>query len=154
MITVKAAGVNGNTAELESISVNVQNLPHLPTKGVIDFPTNGSSIAGITTVRGWYLDGSGVSKIEVFMDGTLIGQAGYGLPRPDVQKVFPEYYNGNSGFQFAFDTINFTNGQHTLTVKETGKSGAVNSISISVTVNNGNPYLTLDLRKPANITAN
>ncbi|AGK55741.1 mannosyl-glycoendo-beta-N-acetylglucosaminidase family protein [Bacillus sp. 1NLA3E] len=153
-ITVQATGNNGKITVLKSLMVNVQNLDHLPTMRYLDSPTAGSTVNGVTNVRGWYLDGSGVAKIDILLDGNIIGQASYGYSRPDVQNAFPEYYNGNAGFQFSFDTIQFTDGQHTLTVRETGKNGNTNSVSVNITISNGNPYLVLDLKKPANITAN
>ena len=121
--------------------------------GYIETPTNGSTITGITNVRGWFLDVSGVEKIEVLVDGKLIGNAQYGLSRPDVTKVFPEYFNSNSGFQYSLDTKQFTDGSHTLTIKETGKNGKSHNLSATITIKNGNPYLSLNLMKPANITA-
>jgi beta-N-acetylglucosaminidase len=153
IIAVRATGNNGTTRQYQSI-VSVQNLEHLPTLGFIDTPKSGSTIAGITNIRGWYLDGSGVSKIEIFLDGKFIGNAQYGLSRPDVQNVYPEYFNSNAGFSYSLDTLQFTDGSHTLTVKEIGKNGKVHTLSSIITINNGNPYLTLNLMKPANITAN
>ncbi|MDM5329898.1 Ig-like domain-containing protein [Neobacillus sp. CF12] len=153
MITVKATSKNGSTKQFES-SVSIQNLDHLPTMGFIDSPKPGSTIAGKATIRGWYLDGSGVEKIEVFMDGKLVGNAQYGFERLDVKTVFPEYFNSNAGFEYSLDTTQFTDGSHTLTIKETGKSGKSNTLTASITINNGNPYLLLNLMKPANITAN
>jgi beta-N-acetylglucosaminidase/uncharacterized protein YggL (DUF469 family) len=152
-IIVRATGNNGTTKELQGIKVNVQNLPHLPTIGNIDTPSAGSIINGVTNIRGWYLDGSGVAKIDVLIDGKIYGQAQYGISRPDVKSVFPEYFNGNAGFHYSLDTKLLTDGQHTLTISEISKSGATNPISVNFTVNNGNPYLTLNLKKPANITA-
>jgi beta-N-acetylglucosaminidase len=151
-ISVRATGKNGATKQFDS-SVSIQNLAHLPTMGFLDSPKSGSTIAGVSTIRGWYLDGSVVEKIEVFMDGKFIGNAQYGLKRSDVAKVLPQYYNSNSGFQFSLDSNKFKDGSHTLTIKETGKSGKSNTLTASITIKNGNPYLTLNLMKPANITA-
>lgn len=153
-LTVRSTGKNGKVTVINSFSVNIQNLDSLPTQGNLDSPTAGSTISGSTTIKGWYLDGSGVNKIEILIDDTLVGQADYNLSRTDVQKVYPQYFNSNSGFQFTLDTSKFADGQHKLTVLETGKSGKTNSISINVIISNGNPYLTLDLKKPSNITAN
>ncbi|MEH7009815.1 Ig-like domain-containing protein [Neobacillus niacini] len=152
-IAVRATGKNGSTKQFEH-SVSIQNLDHLPTLGFIDSPKSGSTIDGVSTIRGWYLDGSGVEKIEVFVDGKWIGNAQYGLSRPDVATVLPEYFNSNAGFQYSFDTKQITDGTHTLTIKETGKNGNSHTLSANITIKNGNPYLSLNLMKPANITAN
>jgi beta-N-acetylglucosaminidase len=152
-ISVRATGKNGSTKQIDR-NVSIQNLDHLPTVGFLDSPKSGSTIDGVSTIRGWYLDGSGVEKVEVFVDGKWIGNAQYGLSRPDVAIVIPEYLNSNAGFQYSLDTKQFTDGPHTLMIKETGKNGKTHSLSASITIKNGNPYLSLNLMKPANITAN
>ncbi len=136
-LTVKETGNNGTINELESIMVNVQNFQSLPARGYLDTPTNGSTIKGEMVVKGWYLDGSGVSKIEVLVDGKSMGEAQYGIARSDVAKTFPEYNNDNSGYYFTLNTMNIPNGQHRLIVRETGKNGASNELeSILVNVQN------------------
>ena len=72
--------------------------------GFIDTPSAGSTVNGMINVRGWILDNSGVSKIEVLVDGQVVGQAKYGISRPDVLNVFPAYQNANAGYEFDFDT--------------------------------------------------
>jgi beta-N-acetylglucosaminidase len=149
-LTVKETGNNGGTTLLASQSINVQNPP---AKGSIDTPAYLSTIKGTATVQGWFLDGSDIAKIEVLIDGNILGQAQYGSARPDVAAAFPEYQNGNSGYQFSFDTQQVPDGQHVITVRETGTNGTITKISSTVLVSNGDPYTLIDLRKPANITA-
>jgi beta-N-acetylglucosaminidase len=148
-ITVKETGNNGATSS-ESVTVNVQN----PTpKGFIDNPINNSTVKGETVVSGWFLDMSGVAKIDVFIDSTFMGTASYGGARPDVLNAYPDYQNGSSGFQLKVSTLQFADGKHTLTVKETGNNGSTTTLSSTLYIYNGNPYLYVDLRKPSNITA-
>lgn len=54
-------------------------------KASIDTPMSGTTVKGNIPVNGWFLDGNGVSKIEVLVDGKTIGEAKYGDFRPDVQ---------------------------------------------------------------------
>lgn len=122
IISVRGTGKNGTTTELQTKTVNVKNLP---TIGFMDTPKNGSTITGITNVRGWFLDVSGVSKVKVLVDGQIVGQAQYGSSRPDVLNVLPEYQNANAGYEFALDTKKLTNGWHSFTVRETGENGAI-----------------------------
>ena len=148
-LTIRETGNNGVTNELESLF----NVGNLPVKGSIDSPLDGSTIKGEITVGGWLLDISDVSRIEVFVDGKSIGTAQYGISRPDVLTAFPEYQNGNSGYKITFNSLQFTDGPHTLSVKETGKNGTTFTLNNKIYIYNGNPYLQIDLRKPANITA-
>ncbi|XJZ29158.1 Ig-like domain-containing protein [Bacillota bacterium Lsc_1132] len=150
-ITVKEIGNDGTTSVIGNQIINVQNLP---AKGDIDNPKANSTIKGTIDVKGWFLDGSDVSKVEIFVDGAYMGAAQYGSFRPDVANVYPAYNNKNSGFQYSIDTLRLSEGKHTLTVKETGTSGSTYELSNVIFVYNENPYTEIDLRKPANITAN
>jgi beta-N-acetylglucosaminidase len=149
-LTVKETGSNGGTTVLASQTVNVQNSP---AKGSIDTPAYLSTVKGTATVQGWFLDGSDVAKVEVLIDGNILGQAQYGSARPDVAAAFPEYQNANSGYQFSFDTQQVPDGQHIITVRETGTNGTTATISSTILVSNGDPYTLIDLRRPANVTA-
>jgi hypothetical protein len=106
----------------------------LPSKGYLDSPANGAVLSGQSTVSGWFLDISGVLKIEVQVDGKTVGTAKYGLLRNDVATAFPQYKNANSGFQYALNTANLGEGNHSLTIKETGKNGSTSLIKSSVYV--------------------
>ena len=101
-------------------------------KGYLDNPISGTSLKGTKNVSGWFLDESGVANIEVLVDGALAGQASYGDARKDVQNAFPEFNNGNAGFHFALDTTKYSDGQHTVTIRETGKNGHVTTLPGSI----------------------
>ncbi|MFS0821597.1 Ig-like domain-containing protein [Bacillus sp. 1P02SD] len=148
-LTVRATGNDGKKTELNQV-IQIENLR---TIGYLEGPINGATVNGNLTVKGWFLDISGVSKVEVLVDGNYMGLASYGGERLDVIKAFPEYGNSNSGYTFELDTKQIPDGQHIIMVKETGNNGSTSSISHTLNVMNGNPYLYLDLRKPSNITA-
>ncbi|MEH7414519.1 hypothetical protein V7266_04395, partial [Neobacillus drentensis] len=48
----------------------------------------------------------------------------------------PAYKNANAGYQYSLNTANLLNGQHTLTIRETGKNGAVTELKRLVNVQN------------------
>ncbi|MDP4103590.1 MAG: Ig-like domain-containing protein [Bacillota bacterium] len=149
-LLVRETGNNGVSMVIGSQNVNVQNLPAI---GSIDTPLNLSTIKGTAAVQGWFLDGSDVSKVEVLVDGVNLGQAQLGGSRLDVVAAFPNYQNVNSGYNFTFDTQQFADGQHVLTVKETGTNGTTTVLNNTILISNGDPYSLIDLRKPATITA-
>ncbi|WP_160719891.1 serine hydrolase [Bacillus sp. USDA818B3_A] len=120
---------------------------HLPTIGVMDTPANGSTIKGKNIVKGWFLDESGVSKIDILIDGKAVGQAAYGDTRSDVQKAYPKYNNGKAGFHYTVDTTKFSDGKHTVTIKETGKNGRVTTLP-GKTLTIGNTKGCLDTPVP------
>ena len=111
--------------------------PLLPPVGAIDTPVEDEVISGSDyQVTGWYLDGQGVSKIEIKVDGVIIGEAVLGDPRPDVQTNYPDCNNSNSGFHYALDTTALTNGPHNITALETNSAGQTSYQEVICTVAN------------------
>ena len=101
----------------------------------IDAPASEATIITANyNVKGWFLDDTGVSKVEIQIDGTTVGTAEYGDSRPDVQKAYPDYKNTNSGFHYTLDTTALTNGPHSLTALETNSAGKTNSKKVSFTI--------------------
>ncbi|SFG94916.1 GH25 family lysozyme, partial [Sporolactobacillus nakayamae] len=109
---------------------------NLAVKGYIDAPKQNESLQGTSEVRGWYLSGSDVSKIEVYVDGKYQGKASYGLSRSDIQRAYPEYENGSAGYKYNLNTKVLTTGKHTLTIKETGVNGETQTQARIFTVKN------------------
>src|SRR5262249_7222926 len=95
--------------------------------GAIDTPTQNQRASGVVRVSGFVLDFSPVARIEILVDGVLVTRADLNIPRADVLEVFPNYFNSptrNPGFLSAFLARNYSNGQHSLTVRVTESSGA------------------------------
>jgi hypothetical protein len=113
-----------NNDEQTTLSERIFWVTHnLTAKGFIDLPNKDQTISGMYTIAGWFLDGSGVSKIEVIVDGIVVGEATYGITRIDVFKAFPEYQNSQAGYKYLLDTTKFTEGKHTLVIKEYNNKG-------------------------------
>ena len=81
-------------------------------------PANGASLSGSTQVVVDALDRTGVTKVELYVDGALIGN----------QVLAP--------YQFALDTTQQTSGAHNLTATAYNASGATFSQTISVQISN------------------
>lgn len=136
-VTIKETGTNGQVTTLPPSTITIQN-----TLGFMDRPVSGSSINGTQNVYGWFLDQSGVANIEVLVDGAVVGQAVYGDDRPDVQRFYPQFKNGESGYHFALDTTKLADGQHTVAIRETGKNGRVTILPAStITIDNALGFL-------------
>jgi len=77
------------------------------------------------------------------MDGMVVGQAIYPLPRPDVANAHPDVAGAfQSGFQMNLDTSKYTNGAHTISVRAWDTQGLSTVLgSRDVFFNNG--YATL-----------
>ncbi|HPZ10642.1 MAG TPA: hypothetical protein PL110_21310, partial [Candidatus Eremiobacteraeota bacterium] len=51
-------------------------------------------------ISGWAL--TGIERVEIYLDNMLLDKAVYGLPRPDVEKVYPFLKDsGTAGFYFS-----------------------------------------------------
>ncbi|MEO1366334.1 MAG: hypothetical protein AAFX50_04080 [Acidobacteriota bacterium] len=68
---------------------------------------------GSTGLTGWALASSGVQRVEILVDGVVIGQARYGGPRTQVEEFFPGFPDSpGAGFVYQLNTTDFTNGTH------------------------------------------
>ncbi|MEH7414150.1 Ig-like domain-containing protein [Neobacillus drentensis] len=122
-IAIRETGKNGRVTTLPSKTINIANV-----KGYLDNPLSGTNLIGIQNVSGWFLDESEAAKIDVMVDGKTAGQAIYGDTRTDVQKAYPQYNNGKAGFHYPLDTTEYSNGKHTITIRETGKNGRITTL--------------------------
>ncbi|MEL7059868.1 MAG: hypothetical protein AAGN46_07555 [Acidobacteriota bacterium] len=81
----------------------------------------GTGAVGLT---GWALASSGVAKVVVQVDGVDFGQAVYGKFRPDVAAQFPGFPDSQgAGFTYVLNTTEFTNGNHTVSIKVVSNLG-------------------------------
>lgn len=113
-----------------------------PAQGFIDFPTKFDYVGGDVVFRGWALDeNSGVNAVQIVVDGTFVGTATYGLPRPDIADAFPQsFVAGNSGWAFNMDTRKLGNSIHRLTVRVVDGSGRTTELgSVEFYVQNNQP---------------
>jgi hypothetical protein len=97
-------------------------------------------VSGSVTVVGWAIDnnstvGTGISSVQVKVDGSVVGSATYGVSRPDVCVVYPGRAGcPNVGYTFSLNTSSLSTGSHTITVTATDNDGIPDSGSASVSV--------------------
>jgi sugar lactone lactonase YvrE len=122
-----------------SVVVNVTSIG--PPSVWIDSPVAGAAVSGTITVNGWAMDnraavGTAIGSVQVFVDGTAVGNATYGLSRPDVCYVYPGRPGcPNVGFSFALNTATLTPGSHTIMVTATDSDNTPDTGSATVVVN-------------------
>ena len=87
-----------------------------PAFGYIDTPSDYQFINGIFDVFGWAFDFNGVQRIEVDVDGQVVGNATYGLSRPDVPHIDPRVPSVSVGFGFQLDTTRLSDSEHDLVI--------------------------------------
>jgi len=96
-------------------TVSLQDV--MPTFGYVDAPAQNATLTGTFDVAGWVIDDRKVAKIEIRIDGIRLGEASYGISRPDVDRDYPGLPGApNFGFLYPLDTTTLSNGAHTLEV--------------------------------------
>lgn len=92
--------------------------------GFIDFPEKNDFVSGMVTFHGWALDQSGVSSVQIVIDGNFVGTAQYSFPRSDVANEYPQFLgSANSGWRFTMDTSKLENQEHRLTARAIDSQG-------------------------------
>lgn len=89
----------------------------------IEQPSAGASVSGAVTLTGFAIDltspsGTGIDGVRVYLDGpsgagALIGQATYGVSRPDIAALYGARFDP-SGWELAWDTAGLAPGVHRL----------------------------------------
>jgi hypothetical protein len=118
-LAVRVGDVEETVTQLGAMSVDVfcdQTQFDRAAFGYVDTPSNYQFINGIFTVFGWAVDLDGIQRVEVDVDGQVVGNATYGLSRPDVPAADPRVSSVNVGFGFALDTTRLSDSEHDLVI--------------------------------------
>lgn len=81
-------------------------------------PINGRVSNGIANVRGWIVSDIPITRIDLYLDGALVGVIPYGGKRPLVGNAYPSFPNSDkSGFSMVYGFSNLSHSAHSMTVK-------------------------------------
>ncbi len=81
-------------------------------------PRSGEMYSGTVTISGFATAPTGITKIEVFIDGEYLGDASYGQLRPDIARRFPSGLRPqNSGFRLIWDASRTEDGVHEILLR-------------------------------------
>lgn len=131
---VKAGGYAAATAETAPAAAGSEIMMNLDSPKVLN-GVMGDKINDFLTLGGWCVADSGVEKVEVEIDGRLIGKAYYGIQRHDIEAAFPERKNALlSGFGLTIPASALEDGRHQFSIVATAKSGARSNISFAADV--------------------
>jgi uncharacterized protein YjdB len=122
-ITLKVTGNDGTTS-INETSIRVDKPVSIMC---LDTLSGIQNVLNSVPVNGWALNFSGLQQVEVLLDNNKVGNANIGVARPDVAKVYPQYNQTNSGFNYNLDTSKLSQGYHVVTVKAIGKDGTTTS---------------------------
>lgn len=101
----------------------------------LEVPGPGAVMTGVGVIRGWAATQNGLQRVENWVDGDYKGNIPTGGNRRDVVAAYPEYPDADtSGFAIIWNYNNFTEGEHTITVKAIDKFGNSREHSRTFTV--------------------
>jgi hypothetical protein len=118
-LAIRAGDEEETVSQFGAMSVDIlcdQTDGDQPAFGYIDTPSNYQFINGVFEVFGWASDLQGVSAVEMDVDGQVVGNANYGLFRPDVPVNDPRVPFPYVGFSYILDTTQLSNSAHDLVI--------------------------------------
>jgi N-acetylneuraminic acid mutarotase len=121
-VTVVAIDSGGRSTTFGPHTITVTGGPPVGNlETAVDSTTGSSTIpqADSLLVSGWVadpVDGSPLSNVKVYVDGTLFGTPTLDLARPDVSSYFSKPAYANSGFQLIASAATISIGTHSVTV--------------------------------------
>ena len=96
-ISVRAGDISDQVADIDEIPVNfwcAENHPSDGIYGLIESPVEGRIFTGDINLQGWAVAAEGVARVELYIDGTFIGNPDYGVDnRPGVANQYPGFPN-------------------------------------------------------------
>lgn len=146
VLTARVGDISNQNHNVSEIPVNffcVENIANESSFGQIELPRPGRQYAGVMRFQGWALDGEGIDRVEIYVDGGLVGDAFFGVTqgtRPLVEAKYPGFPNSPAPvFRLpAIDSNIFTDGQHQVQVIVTDVTGDETLIGENTfSVNNG-----------------
>ena len=119
-IAIRAGDEEETVSQFGAMSVDIlcdQLDGDQPAYGYIDTPSDYEYISGSDfQVFGWAYDLQGVSSVQVDVDGQVVGNATYGLFRPDVPVSDPRVPSPYVGLSYILDTTRLSNTAHDIVV--------------------------------------
>ncbi len=125
-IAIRVGDEEETQAQIGAISVDIlcdTDTGDQPAFGFIDTPSDYQFINGLFEVFGWATDFQGVSRVEVDVDGQVVGNATYGLFRPDVPANDFRVSTANVGLSYFLDTTKLSNTPHDLVIYVVDRAG-------------------------------
>ncbi|HEY3444465.1 MAG TPA: BACON domain-containing carbohydrate-binding protein [Paludibaculum sp.] len=130
-----ATDVEGNTTNLGSKVITLENANSKLPFGAIDSPGQGGIAVGVVNNSGWIMTpqpntmAAAAPHITAYIDGVPVGAVTYGQPRGDVAGLFPSYRNSaGPGATFSLDTTLYSNAMHSIFWVATDDAGNTDGI--------------------------
>jgi hypothetical protein len=111
-------------------TVKVKAVAREHFRGQLDVPADDAVLQNDPMdVSGWVLAETGITGVRLLVDGKVMGDCEYGLPRKDVAAAYPgEEGAGMSGFHFRLNPEAVSKGEHSVVVAAKTGQGMVISM--------------------------
>ena len=119
----------GPVAEARPVVYGLRHQDSAPSRyapfGFLEEPASGATVSGNSVqLGGWVIGTSPIASVQILVDGSSLGNAAYGLSRPDLPEALPGQ-SKDVGFDYSLDSTKFANGAHNLSVKATDQNGNI-----------------------------
>ncbi|MBL6698163.1 MAG: fibronectin type III domain-containing protein, partial [Luminiphilus sp.] len=112
--TVSATNEAGEGPDSDSSNAVTPSAPEV-FRMTLEEPIDGKIHTGVGNLRGWAVASSGITKVEILIDGAYAYDAPYGGSRPDLGAVFPDVEGSlSSGYSLAYNYSELPVGEHTI----------------------------------------
>lgn len=133
VLGIRVGDISGQVAMIDEIPVTFRCddvIANEASFGGVDLPVGGLFFGGVPVeITGYAVDFEGVDRVEVYVDGRLVGTALYGLPRPEVAAAFPGYPDLPAvGWSFTLDVTALSDGFHQVQVIVVDDEGATHLV--------------------------
>ena len=119
--------------EASKVNDEAVNISDDPVLIKLENPIQNHKLTGSFFVKGWAIGLENISGVSIYVDGTLHGQANYGVTRNDIGSRYPQYSNSNnSGFNM--EVTGYKNGIHEVKVVATDVKGQKAEAKVNINV--------------------
>ena len=129
-ILVEAIGLDNSRISATSTIEKIKQSPGMS----VDSPLNQKVInSNEEIINGWAINENGIKEVQVYLNNQFLSKAEYGVGRPDVATVYPNYPDGSKvGFSYKLDTSIIKTFTAIVTIKAVGNNGDIQESNISL----------------------
>jgi uncharacterized repeat protein (TIGR02543 family) len=137
--TVMPSGANWPNRQVDMNSYGSTGLldpeSNLPLIGALESPSEGKTLWGLKTIYGWALDGEGISRVTLFIDGKYICDIPHGGLREGLKEAYPGYPNAEKGgFALVWNYSSLPPGGHSIKIDIQNTKGEALNFSLNILV--------------------
>ena len=121
------------TSEMSGAPDSSKSLP--PLIGALESPSEGKRVLGLKTIYGWALDGEGISRVKLHIDGEFVCDIPYGGLTEGLREAYPNYPDAErGGFALVWNYSNLSPGAHVVQIEVQNARGDVLNLGANVVV--------------------